>query len=102
MLPNPTIMKTARIIAERQSQENKNERLLKLTEVLTRRFPDMQIASTFGELGMITFNAGTEDTFKSDYAFIEHSTDQEIMEKAKAIYLYKKELENESRNETRR
>ena len=84
-----------------------DERLSKLTEVLTRRFPDLKMNvdfmhGSYHKVTIFVFDKENKDILESSHNFLSLSTDQEIMKEAERMYELQKELENESRNETRR
>lgn len=76
-----------------------NARLLKLTEVLINRFPDLDISPSFkgnkSTIGIYAWSDDGEEILADDFLLLSLRTDQEIMEKAEKVYLTKKELENE-------
>lgn len=77
-----------------------NERLLKLTEVLTRRFPDLKIQVEFmhgkyHSVDFYLFDKESEKISEISHNYLSTSTDQQIMEEAERMYELQKELENE-------
>lgn len=79
------------------NHRKENARLLKLTEVLINRFPDLSISPSFRGTGSslevyawvggeIVANASLVLSLKTDY---------EIVKEVEKVYLAKKELENE-------
>ena len=77
-----------------------NERLSKLTEVLTRRFPDLNIQVEFmhgryHSVDFYLFDKESEKISEISHNYLSTSTDQQIMEEAERMYELQKELENE-------
>lgn len=77
-----------------KNQIKQNERLLTLTQVLVRRFPDMDISVDF-QVKHISFYLWENGEIEKLEVCSLEKTDQEIMEVAKEMYLLQKELENE-------